>query len=872
MIAASRDKATICVLLLESGADIEAKDLLGRTALQIAIQTGSLHAADVISAHLTRQTSHPDFNHSSQGSHPFHEGFDCNSAGERPMMLVAVAEPATKIDEVLQQEKQSAVSYEAARPIPSSPRTRQDTTSEETPYPLSATSTDYCLEPDRVKVAPDGFVVTLEAKVDPVDDPRFLEELALGEWEAVEATEAPENNSSLVQAESEKQGRIDRHTPIESLESWEDFEAHLPEFAKPYVLAESHTFRKALRLLVLRAIREGSIPLIAVEDAASLHSNGNDRDMQAELAIEFILGDLGSDVDERLEFSSACPTENFEVFVSEEETRDEEVATDEALQHFDDLISSRNDCLRIYYRSIASHGLLTANEEIDLGQKMANAVELALDSLARWPNGLKLLTSSIKLALADATIMTQIVATNVNAPEAEAADETDSIETHTPESHDLFAGSDEVLSIPGEELDQESPAEIFVRLLDLLANQSSEDVSNQIRDEFKRLKFRRPYLIKLQSHAATDAHPSAAAFKSSIDDLLTPRTQMATANLRLVLDTAKRYVYSGIEFEDLIQDGNLGLLSAVDRYEWQRGFKFSTMAIWWIKQSISRGIADKANAIRLPVHLYERMSKGRWAIESIERNHGRPPSMQERASLCNLSLDKYELAARALSIPESIEVIDKEGSLLSESADEPFDHVARADEVALIEQLLSGLRRKESQVLRLRFGIEIPDFYTLDQIGEIFEVTRERIRQIEGKAIRTLSSSRSLQSLAIALGKQARPMPVQVDGNVDEAETEDDATVEALRTAISSPPDNSAAATQSKPTIQALSNESEKAYLQELINTAWALGVPVSVETKGTQKHYTFCLLRPENGKMRNFVRSLTELGFSLNPGVGYQK
>ena len=264
------------------------------------------------------------------------------------------------------------------------------------------------------------------------------------------------------------------------------------------------------------------------------------------------------------------------------------------------------------------------------------------------------------------------------------------------------------------------------------------------------------YLKEIEEYPMLSAKEEVELAKAIIDSSEEAKEKFINANYRLVVSIAKRYRKESVDMLDLIQAGNIGLIKAVEKYDYKKGFKFSTYATWWIKQSITRYIDDCENTIRIPVHLHQRINFVKRKKQELANVLQREPSMEELAEVCELEVDKVlDILKRDKNIVSLDTPIkeDEDSSLVefipsdAHFGDVVIHEVEQNNLREKIDEVLTGLSDQEQQVLRMRFGLDDDTPKTLEEIGKVFGVTRERIRQIEAKAIRKLRHPSRLKLL-----------------------------------------------------------------------------------------------------------------------------
>jgi|FLOH01.1.fsa_nt_gi RNA polymerase primary sigma factor len=264
----------------------------------------------------------------------------------------------------------------------------------------------------------------------------------------------------------------------------------------------------------------------------------------------------------------------------------------------------------------------------------------------------------------------------------------------------------------------------------------------------------RDWEVKAMEPLESFQHRMALLFRA-MDTYESAKKDLSSGNLRLVVSIAKKYRNRGLSFLDLIQEGNTGLMKAVEKYEYRRGYKFSTYATWWIRQAITRSIADQARTIRIPVHMIETMSKLRAVQKRLLQNLGREPSIEEMSEAAEIPVDEAQRVMKIAKHPISLDrpIGDSEDSYFGdfiedESSENPVERAGQEMLKERIDDVLDSLTFREREIIKLRYGIGDGYTYTLEEVGRIFRVTRERVRQIEAKAIRKLQHPIRARKLA----------------------------------------------------------------------------------------------------------------------------
>ncbi len=505
-----------------------------------------------------------------------------------------------------------------------------------------------------------------------------------------------------------------------------------------------------------------------------------------------------------------------------------------------------------------------------MGQEMERGVEQALDALASWPSGIRAVLDAVRIVKSEEKPLRWLS----SGPRVEPQD------VETP------SDADSVLSVEGSGEDDESDSqfgkdaqeatdelsELFVNAgvlsgLDLEGALGSE-CWNARRKALASLGLSRGFLLELTDFEQLEEQKFAIAFSQRMHEYRQARDQMVIANLKLVLSIAKKYLYCDQPLDDLLQEGNIGLIKAVDRYDWRRGFKLSTYATWWIRQQVGRYVADRSKTIRLPVHVYVKTQQIAHAAHAIELATGRMPTIEEIAKKMEMPASKVAPLALAIHEPLPLQDIDVD-SLIAIDAQEnyvardPMDIVADKQLIGTIDRFLATLEPTDEQVLRLRFGIGVQEPMTLEEIGTRLEVTRERIRQIEVKAIRHLKHPARLERLLRELNHSQPPIREKIDADAIES-----ADRKKNSTSGSSPAEIPQSDTQSEKAVSHSEGIQSTAptILDKVLAMATVLGFTVEDERDGKSGRVWVNILETPNIHSRKLVRKMLDLGFEFWP------
>ncbi len=708
------------------------------------------------------------------------------------------------------------------------------------------------------------------------------EEVASAEWEPVTESEPPKDDEVLLSQTSQTQASISAHIPFDPMAiPWDEVSVYLPERLQSEALSGS--LAEGLRVVILRCLREGSVPSVSLESLLEEEpaTSENVRRLTSQ-----VIEDLGAELDERFEFLGVF--EDSRVAPPINATDIESSTLDEALQYLEGLLQPRNDPGRIFAKHAYDLQPLPHEEEVEVAKAMEQALECALDALSRWPEGLEALlrkceeVTSGRLPLKRVQKNRNVDTDELHVPEPEAGEPLSP--SHLWQIPAPVPGEDDDSDLEApqaaDELDEFARQEALLRHLTALPTGGAQSTT-KVRAVLDEMRLSGTLLCSLDKGDKKQAE--AREFTAHITRFLESRDLLVRSNLKLVVPLVKRYLGTGADFADLLQEGHIGLIRAVDKFDWRRGYKFSTMATWWIRQQISRAAPDHARLIRLPLHGVEKTWEMKRLIRQHHDEHGQSPPICWLADRLGLTELKAESYLRTMSEPLPLDVMESNPWLPEPDEADPLENAARKESVDRAEELLQHLGSKRGgkmaeKVLRMRYGIGIGEDLTLDEIGRRYSLTRERIRQIETKAIKLVRSHLRAATSSDEMVPDGSDFPLSASNMLAASRSDAGAHVTTNGPvpptgSSPSPEPNRVDKTDRSTGNENRSTQSSNAFTErqlELLYAAKAIGIKVMTYLE-SGRYETLVMLAQRNSKQeKEIAAELLEAGFRFKPGHGY--
>jgi RNA polymerase primary sigma factor len=567
------------------------------------------------------------------------------------------------------------------------------------------------------------------------------------EWVVDSDTVPPTHDPTCIDGSIVSHHAVSVHRPIDHDEDWSDIVGLLPEPAALSVKLTDPELRSAVARLVGVALDIGCVPPEEVTAAATLFpydEPGEDPDVVRRL--EVLIGALGGVVEDGA--WGFAPDDGVPNAPLDEDS-------EEALVYFAALSSARHDALRIYWRETQAADLLTAERELELGAEVDAARSDALAAITRSRDSARLLEMLVRR---------ESGAEGLDADDApEVSTQGASAGNGTPTAGDAASMSPRQVEATDRLPDPGMPDEPDgFNESSALHEGGLQDVERTFVTE-QRLREVGEALSRSSDTRAIGAEVLAATSRMRV-----ARDILVVSNLRLVMSIARKYTWSSLSFADLVQEGNLGLIKAAEKFEYRRGLRFSTYATWWIRQAVSRAIADKARTIRIPVHMLETLNKVQSLARKLEQQQGMTPPARLLAETLGMTEREVRKALAVPAEPLRIGALDETGmsacdaEAITDSSPTPEEALELMSMQKAIRRQLDDLKPKEALILRMRFGIPDGDDHTLEEVGLRLEVTRERVRQIEAKVLKKFQHPARLPFFRVLAG-----VPEKAEGEAE---------------------------------------------------------------------------------------------------------